>query len=285
MLALCLQAHGNSFGKGDIGAAVELTELIASIEDDFRTDCIFMCVFSKKSPQDLRNACVANLSKKFKATGYIARNDAEGHPYGSNMLWLSALTEAEGQWNDHQKVPKNKGMFPCNGVLTFEADCVPLHRNWISMLTNEWNQRVIAEGEWSDDEADPERNRNAGWPKYEVMGHRDNQPGNEHINGNMILRPDIRQRHTWVTRFTTNLGWDFCNKEQYLKVGQDTNLILQHYKRGTISRAEMPFLLKNDMVPALYHGVQGRVGVDARRFVKEQLVDRHLNSFVEEVLA
>jgi hypothetical protein len=285
MLALCLQAHGNAFGKGDIGAAVELAKLIADIEEDYRSDCFFMCVFSKKCPIDMRNACVQALSTKFKTIGYIARNDAEGHPYGSNMLWLSALTEAEGQWNEHQKVPKNRGSFPYNGVLTFEPDCVPLRKDWISALTKEWNERVIAAGEWNDEEANPEQGKNAGWPKYEVMGHRDDRPGNEHINGNMILRPDIRQRHTWVTRFTTNLGWDFCNKEQYLKVGLDTNLILQHYKRGVISRVEMPHLIKNGVSPALYHGVQGKVGQDARRFVREQLVEKGAASFAQEMVA
>lgn len=273
MLALCLQAYGTSFGKGDIHAAVELTRLISDIEDTFRSDCYFMCVFRRDTPLELRNACVSNLREKFKADGYIARNFAVGHPYGPNMLWISALTEAEGQWNEHQKVPKNKGKFPYDGILTFEADCVPLRKDWISALTKEWNTRVISAGEWSEEEADPARGRNLGCPKYEVMGHEDKKPGNEHINGNMILRPDIRQRQGWVARFTTDLGWDFCNKENFLRVGLDTNLILSHYKRGVISRIEIPHLDKNDVVPALYHGVQDKVGRDARRFVREILVE------------
>lgn len=261
-LALVLQTYGTSTGKGDIRASVDLTSLIADIEPNFRSDCYFMVVFRKDTPRDLVNRCVQNLSDKFKVDAFVARSYGTGHPYGSNLLWQSAMTEVTALAKDHKK-------FPHNGVLTFESDCVPLRRDWISALTREWNEKVIQAGEWTEDDEDPGRHRFIGQPKFEVMGHKDR----DHINGNMVLRTDFLSRHQ--VPYTTDCGWDFYppNRDMFLRVGYDTNMILQNYRRATIVRQEIPFLLKNGEVPALFHGAQGDVGTRMRRFMREILVE------------
>src|SRR6476620_3724594 len=237
MIAFALQAFGTTGGRGDIHAAIELCKLIADIEPTGRSDCYWMPVFRRDTPKELIRQCVSALEEKFLARAYIARDFATGHPGGSNALWLSTLMEAEGQYRDSLK---NKKLPQFNGVLTFESDCIPLRRDWISALTNEWNQKVIGAGEWTEEEEDPLQWHTLNWPKYEIMAHWDH----DHYNGNMVLRPDIRQRHSKVINFTSDLGWDYCQKDLYKRIGCDTDMILQHYRRGTITREEIPFLTK-----------------------------------------
>lgn len=259
-LAFCLQTYGTSTGKGDVRAAIDLCQLIADIEPNPRSDCYFMVVFRRDTPADYQNRCVQNLREKFKADGFVARSYGTGHPYGSNMLWASAMSEIQGQARDKRK-------FPYTGVLTFESDCIPLRADWISALTKEWNEKVINAGEWSEEDQEIDEGHVPGWPKIELMAHWDT----DHFNGNMILRPDILTRVQ--VPYTTNLGWDYYNKDRLKKVGVDTNLILQHYRRGVIQKEELDFLIKNGEVPAIFHGVQDRVGVQARKLIREKLVD------------
>ena len=108
------------------------------------------------------------------------------------------------------------------------------------------------------------------------MGHRES----DHINGNMILRPDIHVRYPNTFQFTDKVGWDFYNQQFFMRVGIDTNLIFQNYRRATITRNEIPFIVKNDVIPALFHGVPDqingkpvRVGKDARQFIRDMLVE------------
>lgn len=267
MLAFAIQCWGTSVGKGDVRSAIELCQLISDIEEKPRSDCYFMGIFRKDTPSDQQNRCIQALRDKFNADGFIARNYGTGHPYGANQLWISAMAEIEGRLKEHDKMPKGRGKFPYNGVLTFEPDCVPLRKDWIKALTMEWEEKVISAGYWEEDEADPDDGKMIGRPKYEFMGHWDT----DHFNGNMVLRPDMLTRVQ--VPYTTNLGWDYYNKDRLKKFGYDTNLILQHYRRGKISKEEIPFLIKNDTVPALFHGVQDQVGVMARKLIRERLVD------------
>lgn len=222
-----------------------------------------MLVYRRDTPVDLVNQAVGHLGEKFRVQSFRARSYGVGHPYGSNLLWQSAMTEVKALARD----PKT---FPYNGVLTFEADCVPLRKDWIKALTQEWNDKVIGAGEWSEDDAEPEQKRFQGQPKFEVMGHKDN----DHINGNMVLRTDFSSRYPNIP-YTTDCGWDFYppNRELFLRVGYDTDMILQNYRRMSIVRQEIPFLLKNGKVPALFHGVQGDVGKRIRNFMREILIE------------
>lgn len=273
-LAFALQTYGDRFGKGDIRDAVSLCKLIADIEPEYRGDCKFYVFTTKTAPIDLHTQCVQILSEKFPAEGIVGMNYAKGHPYGSNMLWVSAMGQIDARFALNKKLDNNS--FPYDGVLTFEPDCVPLRRDWINALTNEWNTRVIGAGKWTEEdlESNPiksaEEGRTAGWPKIECMGHRESN----HINGNMILRPDIHKRNQKLYEFTDQVGWDYFNQKYFMRVGVDTDLILQHYRRLTISRPEMPFLKKNGVVPALFHGCKSEVGKLARTFVREILIDR-----------
>src|SRR4029077_11269492 len=107
-LAFALQTWGSNTGKGDIKSAIELCQLISDLEDHYRNDCYFMVVFKRGTPLDYANQCVLNLRDKFKADAFLGKNYAPGHPYGSNMLWASTMTEV-------QALAKNPKKFPYNG--------------------------------------------------------------------------------------------------------------------------------------------------------------------------
>lgn len=265
-LAIALQTWGTLSKPGDVRASIELTQLISDLEPEYRADCYWMMMFRRDTPVDLQNICVQNLRQKFRCDGFIARNYGDGWPYGPNQLWMSTMSEAWGRWIEHSKAPR-KGTFPYNGLLTMESDCVPLRADWISALTKEWTERVINAGTWEDHEEDAEAGHAIGWPKYEAMGHKEV----DHLNGNMIIRPDYLARHR--INYTTSDSWDVANKKDFMAFGLDTNLILQHYRRGSIVKDEIPFLIKNGTIPALFHGCKDDVGKKARRMMREILID------------
>jgi hypothetical protein len=267
---MVLQAWGNPKGKGDIRVAAELCKLLSDVEGDYRTDCMFLLVYGKLTPSEMVDLCLRNLHEKFRAEGCEARNFGVGmgHPYGSNMLFSAAQTEVAGRVRDRRA-------FPYSGVLFMESDIVPMRKDWISALCREWNTRVIAEGEWTDEEENPQLHRMSGWPRYECMGHfhQAHDPANAHVNGNMIQRPDILVRHPYLTKFTADFGWDLVNRKEYMRMSRDTDLICQHYHKPFLKRQEIPYILKNGVVPAILHGLQGQAGVDARKFMREILVE------------
>jgi len=236
------------------------------MEPEAREDCEVWIVWRKDTGQDLVEECVKVLKPKFRAKHIRSRNFAKGHPEGSNLLWLTTIEEARAMKLRVKKEQSDQ----FNGILTFEADCVPLRTTWISDLTREWEEKVI-NVKVHQDEGDIRSNLAQQWPRLEAMGHV-HQEGTdkEHINGNMIVRLDIFDRYANLRGSPGNIPWDMWHRNVFRKIGVDTNLIFQHYGRPTITVDELPHIRKNGVKPALFHGVKDG---SARRHARTLLID------------
>jgi hypothetical protein len=241
-------------------AATELCQLCADIEAGYepRKDCEFWIECSEKVSSETAERLVSILSPKFVSRWFRARNKGEGHPYGANQLWLSTMVEVWGQYK--HSIAFREAF---NGILTFETDCVPMRKDWIELLTNEWDKHLEETRQWN--KANPESHI-----QFECMGHV-HQDGtvHKHINGNAIFRPDMLERR--MIESPEVVGWDFYkpNREYLVSVGRDTNLITQYYSRPTITIQEMAHVKKGGIVPALFHGVKDG---SARKLVRGVLI-------------
>jgi hypothetical protein len=162
------------------------------------------------------------LGQQFSVFDFIPRNHGEGHPYGPNAMWISAMTESSHRvregWSDHQ------------AILTFEADCVPLRPDWITCLEREWLARQPAQ----------------------VVGH----IHTDHINGNAMFGANVLKDHPEIVSRAYMGSWDYANRELFMKIGRNTDLIFQLYQQPTISEEDFLRIIKNGVRPALLHGIK-----------------------------
>lgn len=218
----------------DADAAIELAHLISDLGEN-RQDREFWVINRIDTSATKVRQIVNLLARKFKAASYPARNHGEGWPAGSNALWYSTMIEA---WHRARE-----GYTAADGILTFEPDCVPLQTNWFDLLQEEWIRT-----------AKP------------VVGHSDGW----HINGNAMFDIRLLERHGNVkwTSFE-NVGWDWLNRQYFMQIGADTNLIYQRYQCGTIREPCWLAIKKNGVRPALLHGVKDG---SARALARKHLV-------------
>lgn len=219
----------------DIEAATELGAIIADIASENRQDKEFWIIHrSDTNPQkvvNLRNI----LGRKFNAQSFTARTHGEGWPAGSNALWYSTMVEA---WHRARE-----GYTKADGILTFEPDCVPLRPDWFEALESEWIKH-----------------------EKPIVGHLHH--GN-HINGNAMFDMRLLERHSNVKWCSyENTGWDWVNREYFVKIGCDTAMIWQRYQCQSITEAAFLAIRKDGQRPALLHGVKdGSARALARKYL------------------
>ena len=178
-ILLALQYWG-----GDKYQAMELARLIADIEPTHcsAADFLFVHRFDCKPDESTMN----HVGRKFNVHKYRSPRRETGWPDGCNGLWYSTM-----EWVYHmieaKKIPAYKA------VLTFEADCVPLRRDWINYLSERWDE--LAKG-----------------GKVFIAGRKVESVGvHEHINGNAFFSCDLNFLK-WVvkgTRVPPGVGWDY----------------------------------------------------------------------------
>jgi hypothetical protein len=224
----------------DVEAAVELCALIADLEPGKRLGSEFWVVYRKDTPSDPLRQALKHLQAKFHQVHFHpAPNFGEGWPHGSNMLWGSAILLAA--------TGKRENWTRCDGVLTFEPDCVPLRHGWLPALEREW----VAGG-------------------AEALGHV-HQKGEdgEHLNGNAVFATDIATRYPQLMESRPDCGWDYYHRELLRGIARDTALISQQYKVPTTTPDELFSIRKHGQAPALFHGVKDG---SARAAVRERLL-------------
>lgn len=224
-IALCLQCW-----PGDTDVAMDLAKLICEIEPEKR-EGEFVLVY--------RQDCDLRLPKFFeelagmrfaRAHARIARNHAVGWPEGSNMLAHSAFME--------MTILAQNDDIKSDGFLLFEPDCVPLTRDWIERLSDEW-EKTKALGK-------------------EAFGHW-HQQGDEttlHMNGNAVFATRFFDTHSQWMIGPGTMGWDWFYRDHYIAVSRDSNLIYQHYNRHGMTQGEWATIGKNGVRPAFFHGVK-----------------------------
>lgn len=185
------------FWAGDRAKALRLAKFIADLEPTKRLDTDFLFVARFDTEHDA--GTIHHVSSKFNVHKLTTTSRATGHPWGSWVLWFSAL-----EWFYHMKrgnkIPDYKWIMP------FEADCVPTSRNWISELHREWDRL------------------NEKKPCY-IVGA-ETFHFHHHINGNLMCSgdPDWLQwlvKGVQITGVPSNDAWDIYLFPKFARWGVD----------------------------------------------------------------
>jgi hypothetical protein len=227
--------------------AIELIQLICSIERHKRPDTEFFLVYRKDCPLYLGREFEKLTSKYFgRCAARQARNHDQGYPGGCNMLAASAMME--------MTIMQREGLCQNPAFLLFEADCIPLLPDWIDQLSAEWD-RVAAAGK-------------------EAFGHWHNigHPEFLHLNGNAVFRSDFWDRHPDMMIGPATQGWDFFFREKYIAVSTDSNLIFQLFQTYGMTLEQLAAIEKGGIRPALLHGIKTPDGrANAKRLISGEL--------------
>jgi hypothetical protein len=236
MLILCLQVSPNDFI-----AAEELAGLIADLEPGPRRDVEFMLFYRKDIPEANVRRLVGRLEPKFPRTLMVKAWDyADGWPAGPNAMWASLMRQLFDMGRKSEIVAA--------GALTFEADCIPVKKDWITQLSDRWNIAYKA--------------------GYHAMGHfHPAEDSATHVNGNAVFRTDFWKLHPDVTGCHAAIPWDVAHGALIMKVASATKLINQSYRLDRFNLKDFRKISLSDCV--LYHGIKIP---DGRRIARQVLL-------------
>ncbi len=239
MIALTLQCW-----EGDIADAEQLTQLIADIEPERRSDVEF--ILSIRRGTEIKHAqTIINIAKEKFAVARIlqCKGFATGWPASPNTMWLETQMRLS--------VLKRDGKIQANWALTFEPDCILLRPDWIALLQGDVNQAnqlgkdVVGHAHYFVDQ------------KNRMIDH-----GFHHINGNALFKIGILKKYSAFQRDGDPLvGWDAFHGELLLKIGMDTPNIYQMYRMREIDRKTLENIRKDGQIPSLFHGLKKSIGI------------------------
>lgn len=213
---------------------LELAKLIVDLEEKPRRDVEIAVCYRRDTDEWHVNEIVRTFQSRFTVHKGKSDRRGTGFPYGSNDLWAYTVSFCYDL--------KRNNRTTADGVLTFEADCVPMRKDWISLLVKEWN------------------NRGSG---IDVVGHfhehllPSSGKQGHHVNGNAIFGIDLVKRYQQLASCPAFNAWDVHHAPLLTKIGKDTNMIYQKYRMPQITEEEFCEIRKNGEIPALFHGVKG----------------------------
>lgn len=235
MIAVILQYH-----DGDRVRAEELARFIADIEPVARPD-VKMRFWARYDAEHLGMETFRYVGRKFDVTWGHSRRKWQGWPAGPNGMVYDIIEDGMGAMLD-------VGWRDVTGLLLIEPDCVPLSRDWLTQLSGAWD-KALADDKW-------------------IMGSwRNSGPECGHINGNCIIRPDLRKKVD-IRKAPQELAWD-CFAAPYLKNSWEiTGLIRNDFSSNdaTVEKLRTPEV--GFALPVLVHGYKDTSAFDiAKRWL------------------
>lgn len=231
-LLFCLQFSpyfDKKTGHSDQESALYLARLIADNEPRKRFDVEFAISYRPDSDPVIVEEIAHVLRQKFQTVHvHKSLRTGTGWPHGCNDLWFDTMSWAtELRQNKHTQ---------CTGILTFESDNLPLKRDWIDILANEWKEHhrdMLAVGNI--------------WPEPTL-----------HVNGNGMFSLRLQEKlGARMHGCAAHQPWDLHLAKWLLPKAKDTNELYQVYN-GTIKDLyELAKVKKNGNRPALLHGLKG----------------------------
>jgi len=238
------------FWDGDKAQAMALARLIADLEDKPRNDVaiLFTARFDCKHDEET----IAYVAQKFQVLRYTTKRKATGWPNGPNQMMACSYEYLAELWV-RGKLPKVKA------VMFIEADCVPLSKDWLDRLIEEWNgcgKKVLG-----------------AWLKK-------GDAGSEHVNGNCIMSIDFFKTCKAILHPPSRGGWDAMLSYGILPNAAPSKIIWSDYRLGT---SDNPWKGCNylwepkrygsianvfygrDLFPVYYHGIKSFDGIDCVR--------------------
>lgn len=220
------------FWEGDKARAMHLARLIADLEPTKNTqvDFAFVARFDAKHDRDT----VQKVSEKFDVWELTGTRRAIGWPHGCNELALDLFQQAGyrskhgGPWANHK------------ALYLIESDVLPMCRNWLLRISDEWdvaqeNGKFIL-GSWC--------------PFHSSVGH---------VNGNMLVAPDIAIRLKGLDRVPPRAGWDAYFATKFAPHWHKSVQMANHYDYRSNIPPEILFSCVDGVTPvAVVHGVKDR---------------------------
>lgn len=250
------------YWDGDKVQAMALARLLADLEPIKRTDVTFL--FSARFDSSIDEETVRYVSQKFNVRTFKGRKHETGWPAGPNGLFRESFTYCIGLSRE-----KGRNKIDADAVMFMEADCVPLHREWLNMLLAEWKscgKKVL--GPWL----------------------KKGDAGCEHINGNCIIALDLYFKI--VGECGQQGGWDATCANIMLPNGHPSRLMFSDYGLGkpgynewkgcdylfAAKRYTSPTnaLYGQDLFPAWYHGPKIMAGIEC---VRERLLGEKIPAY------
>lgn len=224
------------FYEGDVYIAKALTRLICDLETNLRTNVTFCAAAARGTNEHAIRDIEQIATPTFKNVIVLRhKRFGDGWPVGPNNLWFETM----------MRLNKMRGKLKEEWVLTIEADCIMMRRDWLNIMVELCQ---IAEEK-----------------KALAIGHHHGAP-KTHINGNGIFHIDIvRERN--LDEGDGIGGWDVWNARKLLPVSIDTPMIHQIYRIRQAKRERIAEITKQGQRPALFHGIKGMLGIDAVRWM------------------
>lgn len=221
------------FWAGDRDQAMRVMRLAADMRThhDSRYDVLlsarFDCGHDRHS--------VEHLARKFNVFTFVCPRQAVGWPDGCNNLWLGSMHHI------HDMVA-SKQMPGYHWVLCLESDDVPLNRDWLEALHQEWKDIGLF-----------------------VVGNVLPYPG-PHVNGNCLMSGSM-DFLGWLRKLkkVPAGGWDYSLSKQFQMWGwADTPLIRSIWGTETLSKQDIETYHQSGC--RLLHGVKDASALEwARR--------------------
>ena len=118
----------------DLNQTMSLARLLADLEPRHRTDITLALVRQPDTPvTTLTTDTVRHCEQKFPVIQFASPKGAHGHPVACTAIWTGMMESFHAS-------------HPSSAILTLDGgDCVPLHRDWISLMLRE-HQQTLSEG-------------------------------------------------------------------------------------------------------------------------------------------
>ncbi len=220
-IVLCIQ-----YWAGDREQAMRNIRRIVDNELTFRNDFEICFVARFDCPHD--ESTIEYARRKFKVSTYTGFRRGTGWPYGCNDLVYDLFQEGyrrvkSGEWAQ------------VRALFLMEADCVPVNVDWLNRLTQEWSA-TEREGKWL-----------TGWYWEHPQPH-------GHINGNLLIHPNIFHYLPAVVGGPANIAWDAYLAPIFKPHWRPASFLENLYKQVNIPRETLQRIADSGVV--LIHGVK-----------------------------
>ena len=213
------------YWSGDREASMRNVRRIVDNEPAFRKD-FEMCFVSRfDCEHDLET--IEYAKSRFRVSVHTSARRGTGWPTGCNDLVGDLLQHSVGQ-------VKNGEWAKVSALFLMEGDCIPIHREWLSRLSDEWS---ATEREWK-------------W--LSGKWHATGGPVG-HVNGNMLIHPMIAHFIPSIAGTRANMAWDCAWAPAFKPHWRAGNFIENLYQQTAIPRATLESLSATGKV--LIHGV------------------------------